>query len=203
MGSPRKDGNTIALVKPFLRTMEQEGHSCETIWLYEKKIQGCVACRQCQKDWTKAGCVVQDDMQAIFEAVQACDLLVLATPIYCFFCTAPMKAVLDRLMYGMDKYYGFTGEKGPSIWAGKPVALISTCGYRPDKGSDLWEAGMKRYCKHAQLHYLGSMAERHRGYNIAFMDPEKEHNAIEFAKYLCNVLYTAHCHPGQYDNAPT
>ena len=28
-----------------------------------------------------------------------------------------MKALLDRLVYGMDKYYG--AEKGPALWAGK------------------------------------------------------------------------------------
>jgi len=30
-----------------------------------------------------------------------------------------MKAVLDRLVYGMNKYYG--REKGPSLWEGKPA----------------------------------------------------------------------------------
>ena len=188
MGSPRKAGNTAALVKPFMQALTERGHHCESVWLYDKDIRGCTACRTCQLDWGKAGCVIQDDMQTIFEQVFACDLLVLATPIYCFFCTAPMKAALDRLMYGMDKYYGFTGKKGPSLWAGKPVALISTCGYPPEKGSDLWESGMKRYCKHAQLRYIGSMAERHMGYGTEFMDAEKEQHAIAFANTLCDTL---------------
>lgn len=38
----------------------------------------------------------------------------LATPIYSWYCTPPMKALLDRLVYGMNKYYG--DEKGPSLW---------------------------------------------------------------------------------------
>lgn len=71
------------------------------------------------------------------DAVMRCDLIVLAMPIYSWYCTPPMKAVLDRLVYGMNKYY--EKEKGPSLWAGKKVALISTCGYRPEKGADLWE----------------------------------------------------------------
>jgi len=28
-----------------------------------------------------------------------------------------MKALLDRLVYGMNKYYG--DKKGPALWAGK------------------------------------------------------------------------------------
>ena len=63
--------------------------------------------------------------------------------------TAPFAAELDRLVYGMNKYYG--REKGPSLWEGKPVALIATCGYPVEKGADLWEAGMQRYCKHSRL----------------------------------------------------
>ena len=73
-------------------------------------------------------------MQEIFDSVLACDLLVLATPIYSWYCTPPMKAVLDRLVYGMNKYYG--REKGPSLWEGKPVALIATCGY-PEEGGHI------------------------------------------------------------------
>ena len=116
----------------------------------------------------------------IFNSVLACDLLVLATPIYSWYCTPPMKAVLDRLVYGMNKYYG--REKGPSLWEGKPVALIATCGYPVEKGADLWEAGMQRYCKHSRLRLLGMLAQRHRGYDTVFMDPEKARLAAEFAR---------------------
>ena len=116
----------------------------------------------------------------IFDSVLACDLLVLATPIYSWYCTPPMKAVLDRLVYGMNKYYG--REKGPSLWEDKPVALIATCGYPVEKGADLWEAGMQRYCKHSRLRLLGMLAQRHRGYDTVFMDPEKARLAAEFAR---------------------
>lgn len=111
-------------------------------------------------------------MPTIFDKVLACDLIVLATPIYSWYCTPPMKALLDRLVYGMDKYYG--AEKGPALWAGKALALLLTCGYRPERGCDLFEEGMRRYCKHAQLRFLGSHAERHLGYDVPFMDAEKE-----------------------------
>ena len=36
------------------------------------------------------GCPQADDMQAVFDGVSACDLLVLATPIYSWYCTPPM-----------------------------------------------------------------------------------------------------------------
>ncbi len=182
MGSPRKNGNTASLCVPFAEELEKNDCVCERFSLYGMKLLPCLACRTCQKDWGIFGCPQDDDMQKIFDAVLASDLLVLATPIYSWYCTPPVKCVLDRLVYGMNKYYG--GEKGPALWAGKRVALIATCGYRPEKGADLFENGMIRYCKHSQLNYAGMLAERHLGYKTAFMDEEKELRARQFADRL-------------------
>ena len=182
MGSPRKNGNTFQLMQPFIKTMEAKNNTCTLIWLYDKNILPCCACRTCQNDWSIFGCPLRDDMQEIFDSVFTCDLLVLATPIYSWYCTPPMKAVLDRLVYGMNKYYG--KEKGPALWAGKKLAIITTCGYRPEKGADLWETGMIRYCKHSMLQYVGMLAERHLGYKSVFMDSEKEEHAKQFADKL-------------------
>ncbi len=186
MGSPRKGGNTAALLTPFCRELEGSGAQTETVWLYDRHIEPCVACRACQRDWTTFGCSRKDDVQGIFDRVLAADLLVLATPIYSWYCTPPMKALLDRLVYGMNKYYGT--EKGPSLWAGKPVALLMTCGYRPEIGCDLFETGMRRYCKHSQLRYLGSHAERHLGYDTVFMDAGKEARTRAFAQSLIQMI---------------
>ena len=182
MGSPRKKGNTIALVKPFMETLETRGATCSLTWLYDKEIRGCIACRSCQNDWTKFGCPIRDDMQAVFDEILSSNLILLATPIYSWFCTVPMKAALDRLVYGMNKYYG--EEKGPALWAGKRLALLVTCGYPPEKGADLFAESMKRYCKHSALVYAGMHAERDRGYKVAFIDDEKIERTQAFAKEL-------------------
>ena len=182
MGSPKKTGNTSALLRPFLETLAEQGAESSLTWLYEKDIRGCTACRACQKDWTTFGCSIQDDMPEIFDELLRADVIVLATPIYSWYCTAPMKAALDRLVYGMNKYYGET--KGPSLWAGKHLALLLTCGYSPEKGADLFEAGMKRYCKHSALQYAGMLVERHLGYHTVFIDEEKIRRTRDFAMRL-------------------
>ncbi|MDR2737081.1 MAG: flavodoxin family protein [Gracilibacteraceae bacterium] len=182
MGSPRKNGNTMALLRPFLEESHSLGVAAPMVWLHDKTIEPCVACRTCQKDWTVFGCRYHDDVPEIFQMILAADLIVLATPIYSWYCTPPLKALLDRLVYGMNKYYG--AEKGPSLWAGKSLALITTCGYPPEKGADLWESGIKRYCKHSELLYKGMLVERHRGYTVDFMNQEKEQRARAFAREL-------------------
>lgn len=182
MGSPRMNGNTAALMTPFLEEFSAHRARGETTWLYYKNILPCTACRGCQKDWSVFGCAFSDDVAEIFDRILACDLIVLATPSYSWYCTPPMKALLDRLMYGMNKYYG--DVKGPSLWAGKQVALVVTCGYRPEKGADLLEEGVKRYCKHSQLEYAGMLAERDMGYQSVFMDDEKAKRSRAFAREL-------------------
>lgn len=182
MGSPRKSGNTQALLNPFCDELKKDNHDCETIRLYEQKIAACTACRTCQQDWSCFGCRIHDDAHTIFEKILSCDILVLATPIYSWYCTPPMKSLLDRLVYGMNKYYG--EEKGPSLWKDKKVVSVVTCGYPVEKGADLWEQGLRRYCKHSQLTYIGMLVEHDNGYKSTFMDELKKEHAIDFARKI-------------------
>ena len=97
-----------------MQQLQQSGCECELIWLYDKNIQPCRACRCCQKDH-------------------------------------------------------------------------SICGYPPEKGADLWESGIRRYCKHSQLQYAGMLAEHDPGYSKVFMSPEKAERAAQFAAKLAGL----------------
>lgn len=182
MGSPRRQGNTAALLEPFCQELALGGAETETIWLRDLDLRPCVACRCCQRDPAIFGCSRQDDGQQLFDLAMDSDLLVLATPIYSWYCTPPMKVLLDRLVYGMNKFYG--PEPPKALWEGKALALLMTCGYRPERGCDLFEEGMRRYCKHSRLRFLGSHVERHLGYDVPFMDGEKEARTRAFARAL-------------------
>ena len=182
MGSPRKHGNTAQCLDPFCDELKRGGAEYTLTWLYDKKIEGCHACRGCQKDWSDFNCVIDDDMTAIAADIKDSDVIVLATPIYSWYCTAPMKALLDRCVYGFNKYYG--DEVGPSLWAGKKVAVFTTCGYKPEHGADIFAEGIQRYCRHSKLHYAGLFAERHLGYKTVFMDEGKAERARAFARQL-------------------
>lgn len=182
MGSPRKNGNTNALRLPFQDELEQLGHTVTTHWLYDLDVRPCTACRTCQRDWSGMSCAIRDDVPRLAEEILQSDLLVLATPIYSWYCTPPMKALLDRLVYGLNKYYGKT--RGPSLWQGKRVAVLATCGYPPEQGADLFQDGIRRYCKHSRLIFAGMLAERHLGYDVPFLDGEKVRRTRTFAQQL-------------------
>lgn len=186
-GSPRKQGNTASLLKPFMEEMRAAGAEIDCFDVYEKKIAGCKACLGCQRDKTKVYCVIQDEMQPILDSLTGAELLVVAAPIYLWAAPAPVKAVLDRTVYAACKYYG-DDPHGPALFSGKKVALITTCGYPVERGTDLYEEMIRRYCKHVKMIYAGMLAERQRNLKEPFMNAEKEEHAREFARKCCEIL---------------
>lgn len=185
-GSPRKKGNTASLLEPFMDELKSNGADVEYFDVYEKEIAGCKACLGCQQDQTKVSCVIQDDMQEILDSMAMADVVVYAAPVYIWSAPAPVKAVIDRSVYSTCKYYG-DDPHGPALFKGKQIALITTCGYPVEKGADLFEEQMKRYCKHCGMSYAGMLAERQRNLKEAFMDAEKEMHARVFAKTLLHM----------------
>ena len=182
MGSPNHDGNTAALLKPFWEENQEMGIEQDVIWLYERDIKPCLGCKACQNVKGSLGCVREDDFEAIYHSIQTSDVLVFATPIYSWYCTAPMKALMDRLIYAGCKYYGAEKQRS-SLWM-KQVAAITTCGYRPEKGADLWEDGLKRWCRHGEMDYLGMFCHRDIGRKEVFMDEATELDVRDFAHAL-------------------
>jgi len=181
-GSPHKYGNTNALTEIVKKRLNESPVEVDSFSLYDMNILPCKGCRACQKDWIMLDCVQNDDFSKIANSIMRSSLIIFSTPIYSWYCTPPMKSLLDRLVYAFNMYYG--EKKGPSLWEGKSVALITTCGYPPEKGADLFEEGMKRYCRHSKLNYLGMLCEHHKGYNTVFMDDEKAIRAEAFGEWL-------------------
>ncbi|MGN0205286.1 MAG: flavodoxin family protein [Coprococcus sp.] len=184
-GSPRKKGNTASLLSPFMDELKKKDTVIDYFDVYEKNIAGCRACLACQTDTTRVNCVINDDMRPILDSMAAADLIVYAAPVYIWAAPAPVKAVIDRSCYASCKYYG-DDPHGPALFKGKRLALITTCGYPVEKGTDLFEEMMKRYSKHCGLVWAGILAERQRNLKEPFMNKEKEMHARDFASSLMN-----------------
>ena len=95
-GSPRKNGNTSALVKAFTEGAESAGNTVTTFLLDSMEIHGCKGCfgghssRECP-------CVQKDDMQKIYPAVKESDVVVLASPLYYWNMSGQLRTAVDRL----------------------------------------------------------------------------------------------------------
>lgn len=182
MGSPRKNGNTAALLAPFLEECASLGIETELVRLYEKRVNPCLGCMACQECLDGLGCVQNDDFEEVFQAMAGSDVIVPASPVYAFFCTAPMKALLDRAVYAGVKNYG--AVKGPKLLAGKRLAAIATCGYPPERGADLWEEGLKRLCRYGGLEYMGMFCRRDMGRGEPFLTEDRERAVRDFAQAI-------------------
>lgn len=177
-GSMRPGQNTDTLLMPVADTLQSAGASVETILLRERAIGPCQGCYACQQVADAYGCVLADDMQAIVARIIESDAILLATPIYTWYCTAPMKALLDR-HYGLNKFYGSAAPG--SLWAGKGIGIVATCGYPVEDGTGPFEQGIRRLCEHSALSYLGMLAVRDLDDRASFVTPEAVRSARHYA----------------------
>lgn len=97
LGSPHdKKSNTRALAEDFIDEVGKAGVDLEheVISLGRKHVDPCKGCWNCTK---KRSCPINDDLREIKEKMIACDMLVLASPVYTNQVSAQMKAFFDRL----------------------------------------------------------------------------------------------------------
>jgi multimeric flavodoxin WrbA len=92
-GSPRRGGNTDLLLAMVQEGAASKGAKVKTIILNNLRISPCQHCDACLKI---GRCVIEDDMQMVYEELQQADRVVLASPIQFMGVTAQAKAMIDR-----------------------------------------------------------------------------------------------------------
>ena len=146
-GSPRKKGNTDLVLDWVLKAVRQKGHrSLGKLYAADLDVAGCGECFACQRHEEEPGCSIKDDMGIVYKKMLAADLIVLATPVFCWGPTAQLKAILDRLYatfkFGEDPYV--------SLLEGKSAALVVTAGGGEDDGADCCEEMYRELFKFAR-----------------------------------------------------
>ncbi len=95
-GSPRKEGNTAALIKHVLTELEKEGIETETVQVGGKSIHGCTACAKCYENKDKKCVIDKDIVNDCIEKMLEADGIILASPTYFADLTPELKALIDR-----------------------------------------------------------------------------------------------------------
>ncbi len=181
-GSPRLHGNTAELEKPFLEELASSGAVLNHFKIAKMNVASCKGCYHCQDVSDEYGCIQQDDMHTIAASIQKSDLIVLVTPIYTWFCTTELKAVLDRF-YGLAKFY--RSAKGNFV-EGKRIAILATHGYDAAYAADPFVIGIQRMCEHYHMRYDGMYSVRDVDDLASFQTKQAVNGAKEFAQYLLN-----------------
>ncbi|MCJ7435487.1 MAG: flavodoxin family protein [Anaerolineales bacterium] len=167
-GSPHLHGNSATLAEYFLNGLNEKG--AEHFYINEMQIRPCQGCEKCATR-LENHCAIEDDMQKIYSAFIAADIIVFATPMYWGYMTAQMKTVMDR-MEAITQY--FRGKKF--------VVLIT---YRHHCESTV--AFFKRVCPFFEVHLhtlvCRTMDEQEHDIPITSL-PDKLQEAFELGRKL-------------------
>ncbi len=109
-GSPRANGNTSIALKEMEKIFLEEGLEVECVQVGHKAIRGCVACYSCKKT---GKCAFDDIVNELAPKLEACDGMVIASPVYYASANATLIAVLDRLFYSTP--FNKTMKVGASV----------------------------------------------------------------------------------------
>lgn len=120
LGSPRRGGNSERLAEALAQGAAERGYQAEKVPLAEMTLKGCTDCRRC---WSKGSspCILGDDMDRVYGALERGDLLVFVTPLYFFSWSTQIKPVWDRLI-------PYVGKDSPKNLRGKGALLLATAG---------------------------------------------------------------------------
>ena len=95
-GSPRPSGNTTVALGEMEKIFHAEGIETEIIQVGQRDIRGCVACNRCAE---LGRCVFDDLVNQTAPKLEACDGLVVGSPVYFASANATLVAFLTRLFY--------------------------------------------------------------------------------------------------------
>lgn len=120
-GSPHAKGNTSVALHEMEKTFKQEGIETEILHIGNKDIRGCIACYSCME---KGRCVFEDAVNEAASKFEACDGLVIASPVYYASANATLIAFLDRLFY--STHFDKRMKVGASVVAARRGGLSAT-----------------------------------------------------------------------------
>lgn len=138
-----REKNCYTILKDIMKENDK------LISLASRSINYCLGCNACRND-LKEYCIIEDDMQEIYEEILKTDKIVIATPIYMNHITGILKNVIDRF--------------NPFSWhddllQGKTIYLI-TIGQMSEKDNQNIATNIKQY-----FESIGEFI----GFNVVFL----------------------------------
>jgi multimeric flavodoxin WrbA len=120
-GSPRKGGNTELLLAEAMRGAQEQGSDVIVFRLNALNLKPCLSCGKCDDT---GRCVINDDMQAIHEAIRNADRIIVASPIFFFSVSAQTKIMIDRCQAFWSQKYVHKKPVQPGPYGRKGLLLL-------------------------------------------------------------------------------
>ncbi len=180
LGSPRKKGNSQALVEKILEGVK-ESKQCETEFVYlhgMKDLNPCMGCGGCEKTGM---CVIKDDMIELYEKIDSADLLFLVTPVYFYGPSAQLKIFIDRCQARWSRKYLLKERVRQSD--NRKGYLLATAATKGPKVFDACILVAKSYFDTVDIEYGGEFVVRSVDERGAFTSNDEEiTKAIQFGR---------------------
>ncbi|NBJ81334.1 flavodoxin family protein [bacterium 1XD42-94] len=112
-GSPHEHGCTFTALSEVADTLSKNGVETEMLYLGQKPVAGCIACRCC---YQTGKCVFDDKVNEINRRIDEFDAVIVGSPVYYAGPAGQLCAFLDRLFYS---------SRGRM--AGKLAAAVVSC----------------------------------------------------------------------------
>lgn len=172
-GSPHTKGNTYAALHEMEKIFEQQGIETEIINVGNQAIRGCVACGACAK---KGKCTFDDLVNETAPKFEACDGLVIGSPVYYASANGTLISFVDRLFFSTP--FDKTMKVGASVVAARRGGLSATfdelnkyftiCGM-PVASGQYWNSVHGRMPGEAEQDKEGMQTMRSLARNMAFL----------------------------------
>jgi len=108
-------GNNEKIIDLALSIVRQKGYEADKILLSGLSVSPCNDCGTCRG---KKECPIEDDMQEIYEKLEASDALIAASPVFFGSLSAQLKALFDRTILLRRNGFLLKGKVGGAIAVG-------------------------------------------------------------------------------------
>lgn len=179
-GSPRKKSNTVKALSWVEEELKSQGHEVDRINMKDHKINGCISCYACQSKPDEPGCPQKDDLLDVVGRMMAADVVIYASPLYCWSWTSQIKTLIDR------HFCLVTDAGGPnwkSLLEGKKAALVTTMAGPMEGNGDLLVKQYEGLMQYAKVSNAGVFSVPFCTTPDAIGDDVKE-QAVKFAREL-------------------
>lgn len=175
-GSPHKDGCTNRALEEISQALNEEGIDTEIIWIGNKPISGCIACRSCI---TEKKCVFDDIVNEFVDKAKKADGFIFGTPVYYAAVSGSLTSFMDRVFYSasLSRRNVFKYKPAAGICSARRAGTTSTydqlnkyfgINQMPIISSRYWNMVFGNIKEEVEKDLEGMQVMRMLGYNMAY-----------------------------------
>ena len=174
-GSPHLSGCTDRALREVEKTLAGCGIETERVNIGNKDVRGCIGCNFCRQH---GRCVFNDIVNETAPLFEACDGMIVGSPVYYAGCNGQALAFLDRLFYSTSGRFDKTMKIGAAVVSSRRAGSTSafdeinkyfTISAMPIVSSTYWNEVHGFTAEDVEADLEGLQTMRNLGRNMAFM----------------------------------